>query len=51
MTNKTAEEIFGKLKELDQRVKKLEKAEKERNTPPIIPPPVIKQTDQMFDVT
>ena len=52
MTNKQAEEIFGKLKELDRRVKKLEKAEEERNKPPVIPPPVIKTKDgRMFDVT
>lgn len=52
MTNKQAEDIFGKLKELDRRVKKLEKAEEERKVPPVIPPPVIQpKVGQMFDVT
>lgn len=45
MMNKQAEDvIFKKLKELDCRVKELEKEKEERKTPPIIPPPVINKT-------
>jgi hypothetical protein len=52
MTNKQTEDIFGKLKELDRRVKKLEKESEEKNKPPVIPPPVIKTKEgRMFDVT
>lgn len=52
MTKKQIEEIFSKLKELDNRVKKLEKAEKERNPLPKFPKNKMEtEGGSMFDVT